>query len=124
MQKLNRNCDSMSAVGDEPNEKGEHSEVVVDEDRPDTDEPARYAVFLHNDDYTTMEFVVEVLERFFSKSKSVAIQLMLKIHNEGLARAGIYNYEIAETKVAQVTQYARSKGFPLRCTLEKIDVRE
>ncbi len=92
--------------------------VAVQEGRPKLAEPPKYAVFLHNDDYTTMEFVTEVLKRYFHKSEEEAVQIMLKVHQQGKGVAGIYHYEIAETKVVQVQEYARAKGFPLKCTAE------
>ncbi|MDR3608235.1 MAG: ATP-dependent Clp protease adaptor ClpS [Oligoflexia bacterium] len=81
-------------------------------------QPPKYAVVLHNDDYTTMEFVVEVLIRFFHKSASEAAEITLRIHQIGYGLAGIYSFEIAETKALQVTEAARKKDFPLRCTVE------
>jgi ATP-dependent Clp protease adaptor protein ClpS len=81
-------------------------------------EPPRYAVILHNDDYTTMEFVVEVLTVDFSKPYEEAMGLMLKVHEAGKAIAGVYSHEIAESKVAKVTEKARTNGFPLKLTLE------
>ena len=92
-------------------------EAIADAD-PRLKEPKHYAVVLHNDDYTTMEFVTEILQRFFRKTGEEAVQIMLKVHQQGKGIAGIYTYQIAETKVAQVHEYARSKGFPLKCTLE------
>ncbi|HTL11844.1 MAG TPA: ATP-dependent Clp protease adapter ClpS [Bdellovibrionota bacterium] len=92
--------------------------VAVETGKPRTAEPPKYAVILHNDDYTTMEFVIEVLQRFFHKSGEEASAIMLKVHHEGRGVAGVYTFEIAETKVAQVMQHSRSRGFPLRCTAE------
>ena len=92
--------------------------VAVEEALPKLKEPKHYAVLLHNDDYTTMEFVTEILQRFFHKTGEDAVRIMLKVHQEGKGVAGIYTYQIAETKVAQVQEYARSKGFPLKCTME------
>lgn len=82
--------------------------------------PYKYCVILHNDDYTTMNFVVEVLMRFFSFDYDEANQVMLSIHQKGKAICGIYTAEIAETKVFQVSQYARQHKFPLKCTMEPI----
>jgi len=81
-------------------------------------EPPLYRVILHNDDYTTMDFVVEILETIFLKTKEEAIGLMLKIHNEGKAVCGVYTFEIAETKAQQVKQLARENSFPLLATIE------
>ena len=77
-----------------------------------------YKVVLFNDDYTTMDFVVEVLQRFFSMSRERALQTMLKVHNEGSAVCGVYSLDVAETKVAQVTVFAKQHGHPLRCAME------
>ncbi|MBC7398140.1 MAG: ATP-dependent Clp protease adaptor ClpS [Bdellovibrionales bacterium] len=87
---------------------------------PKVPEPPRYAVLLHNDDYTTMEFVVEVLTVDFSKPYQEAMDLMLKVHEDGKAIAGIYTCEIAESKVAKVTEKARAAGFPLKLTYEPV----
>jgi ATP-dependent Clp protease adaptor protein ClpS len=78
-----------------------------------------YKVLLHNDDYTTMDFVVDILARVFGKSLEKATQIMLNIHNKGKAVCGIYPREIAETKVQTVHNLASSKGFPLKSTMEK-----
>jgi len=86
--------------------------------KPRVKEPPRFVVLLHNDDYTTMEFVVEVLKRFFSKSEEQAVKLTLDIHQKGKAIAGIYTPEIAEAKAMQVIESARSRGFPLKATAE------
>jgi len=77
-----------------------------------------YKVILFNDDYTTMDFVIEVLQRFFAMSRERALQTMLKVHNEGSATCGVYSLDIAETKVAQVSVFAKQHGHPLRCGLE------
>lgn len=85
------------------------------------DAPDRYRVYLLNDDYTTMDFVVHVLMTIFDKSKVEATQIMLYVHRHGKGLAGIYPKEIAETKVAQVESLARANGFPLKCTIERDD---
>ena len=77
-----------------------------------------YKVLLHNDDYTTMEFVVHVLIKFFQKSRPESQSIMLKIHNEGYAICGIYTHEVAESKSSKVVKYARKEGHPLKCTFE------
>ena len=86
---------------------------------PKTQEPPMYKVILHNDDFTPMDFVVDVLERFFHKDHSSAMEIMLQVHNKGSAVCGIYPYEVAETKVAQTLELARKHEHPLQCTLEK-----
>lgn len=92
---------------------------VVLESRPKTKKPAMYKVMLLNDDYTPMEFVVHVLERFFGKSHAESFEIMLTVHKKGLAVVGVYNREIAETKVMQVMEHARANQHPLQCTMEK-----
>jgi len=87
-------------------------------DRNETEKPRLYKVLLHNDDFTTMEFVVDVLVRFFHKDEAEATHLMLYVHHKGRAVAGVYTRDIAETKVVQVTDYAQSHGYPLLTTCE------
>ena len=96
---------------------GGREEVAVEE-RVRTQRPRLYRVLLHNDDYTTMEFVVDVLVRYFRKSATEATQIMLEVHSRGVGVAGSYTREVAETKVAQVTEAAREEGFPLLTTME------
>ena len=93
-------------------------EGVVTEERTKTKKPALYRVLLHNDDYTTMEFVVAVLMDIFHKSRDSALQVMLTVHTKGIGVAGVYTRDIAETKVAQVMERAREAGMPLLCTAE------
>ena len=81
-------------------------------------EPPKMAVLLHNDDYTSMEFVIEVLIRFFKRTAEESVKIMLSVHERGSGVAGIYPAEIAETKVNQVMEYAKASGFPLRATVE------
>ncbi|MCA7012024.1 ATP-dependent Clp protease adapter ClpS [Dickeya dadantii] len=81
--------------------------------------PSMYKVILNNDDYTPMEFVIDVLQKFFSYDIERATQLMLTVHHQGKAICGVYSAEVAETKVAQVNRYARENEHPLLCTLEK-----
>jgi len=83
-------------------------------------EPNRYQILLHNDNYTTMDFVVRVLETVFNKPPSEAIQIMLNIHKRGVGMCGVYSAEIAETKVAAVHFMAKQKGFPLKCSMEEV----
>ena len=82
-------------------------------------EPAMYRVLLHNDDYTTMEFVVEILMYVFKKTVEEATQIMLNVHRKGMGMCGVYTYEIAETKVDTVMKLAQEHGHPLRCTMER-----
>jgi ATP-dependent Clp protease adaptor protein ClpS len=92
---------------------------VLVESRTKTQRPPLYKVLILNDDYTPMEFVVLVLERFFGMTHAQAFELMLTVHKKGLAVVGIFTHEIAETKVVQVMDYARRHQHPLQCTLEK-----
>ncbi|KMK66758.1 ATP-dependent Clp protease adapter ClpS [Puniceibacterium sp. IMCC21224] len=92
--------------------------VVVDS-KPKTKRPPLYKVMLLNDDYTPMEFVVHVLERFFGKTHAQAFEIMLTVHKKGVAVVGVYSHEIAETKVGQVMDFARRHQHPLQCTMEK-----
>lgn len=80
-----------------------------------------YRVLLHNDDYTTMEFVVEILVHIFHKSIEDATRIMLNVHEKGIGVCGVYTYEVAETKVDTVHSIARDHGFPLKCSMEKDD---
>jgi ATP-dependent Clp protease adaptor protein ClpS len=91
---------------------------VLERTKPEVREPERYHVLLHNDDYTTMEFVMRILEEVFLKQPAEAYRIMMKVHVEGLGLAGIYPLEIAETKVATVHELAREHGFPLRASAE------
>ena len=92
---------------------------VVTETRPKTKRPPLYKVLLLNDDFTPMEFVVHVLERFFGVSNAQAVEIMLTVHQKGVALVGVYSHEIAETKVTQVMDLARRHQHPLQCTMEK-----
>ncbi|GBC61671.1 ATP-dependent Clp protease adapter ClpS [Desulfonema ishimotonii] len=94
-------------------------EEVVSEIQEDIREPSMYRVLLHNDDYTTMEFVVEVLMFVFNKSAEEATQIMLNVHHKGVGVCGVYTCEIAETKVDTVEKLARENEFPLKCTMEE-----
>ena len=93
--------------------------AVVVKTRPKTQRPPLYKVLLLNDDYTPMEFVVHVLERFFGMTHAQAFEVMITVHKKGLAVVGVFSFEIAETKVAQVMDFARRHQHPLQCTLEK-----
>jgi ATP-dependent Clp protease adaptor protein ClpS len=92
---------------------------VVIETKPRTKKPSLYKVLMLNDDYTPMEFVVHVLERFFGKPREEATRIMLHVHRRGVGLCGVFTYEIAETKVTQVVDYARKHQHPLQCTLER-----
>jgi len=87
--------------------------------KPKTKKPSMYKVLMLNDDYTPMEFVVYVLERFFHLSREQATRIMLHVHQRGVGICGVYSYEVAETKVTQVMDFARQNQHPLQCTLEK-----
>jgi ATP-dependent Clp protease adaptor protein ClpS len=92
---------------------------VLTRTKPKTKKPSLYKVLLLNDDYTPMEFVVFVLEQFFSKNREDAYTIMLHVHQKGVGVCGVYTFEVAETKVTQVMDAARQAGHPLQCTLEK-----
>jgi len=100
------------------NDDGNDTGTVV-RTRPKTKKPSMYKVLMLNDDYTPMEFVVHVLERFFGKSREEATRIMLHVHQKGVGVCGVFTYEIAETKVNQVMDFARRHQHPLQCTLEK-----
>jgi ATP-dependent Clp protease adaptor protein ClpS len=94
-------------------------EQILEKTRPKTRKPPLFKVVLHNDDYTTMQFVIEVLEAIFHKSPAEAHRIMMQVHTRGHGICGVYPYEVAETKVAQVHDRAREQGFPLRASLEE-----
>ncbi|MBL0947448.1 ATP-dependent Clp protease adapter ClpS [Brevundimonas sp.] len=98
---------------------GGRGTAVVTETRPKLKKPSLYRVLILNDDYTPMEFVVYVLERFFGKSREDATRIMLLVHQNGVGVCGVFTYEVAETKVAQVVETARRHQHPLQCTMEK-----
>lgn len=93
---------------------------VATRERTEIREPSLHKVLLHNDDYTSMEFVVAILEKVFRKNTSEASKIMLNVHQEGVGIAGVYTYEICETKVATVHDLARQSEFPLRCSIERV----
>jgi ATP-dependent Clp protease adaptor protein ClpS len=102
------------------NNRGPDGETgVVVKPKPKTKRPSLYKVLMLNDDYTPMEFVVYVLERFFNIGHERAVEIMLTVHNKGVAVVGVYPFEVAETKVTQVMDCARSNQHPLQCTMEK-----
>lgn len=100
--------------GDDDNETG-----VITKTRSKTARPPMYKVLILNDDYTPMEFVVHVLERFFGLTHAQSFELMLTVHKKGVAVVGVFSFEVAETKVAQVMDFARRHQHPLQCTMEK-----
>lgn len=115
-----RREDGGSGDGDDRNPGGPNVGVVT-RTRTRTRKPSMYKVLMLNDDYTPMEFVVLVLEHFFSKSREEATRIMLHVHNYGVGVCGVYTYEVAETKVAQVLDMARRNEHPLQCTMERED---
>ena len=93
--------------------------ATITETKPKLQKPSLYRVLILNDDYTPMEFVVHVLERFFGKSREEATEIMLHVHHRGVGVCGVYTYEVAETKVAQTIEFARRHQHPLQCVMEK-----
>jgi ATP-dependent Clp protease adaptor protein ClpS len=93
--------------------------IIRTKTKPKTQKPNLYRVLLLNDDYTPMEFVVHVLERFFNKGRDEATRIMLHVHQKGIGICGVYTFEVAETKVTQVMDFARQHQHPLQCTMEK-----
>ena len=93
--------------------------AVITRTKPRTKRPNVYRVLLLNDDYTPMEFVVHVLEKFFSKNHDEAVRIMLHVHQHGVGECGVFTYEVAETKVTQVMDLARRNQHPLQCVMEK-----
>ena len=103
-----------------PQEEHDRSDgLVVEEERPKLKRPPLYRVILMNDDYTPMEFVVEILQSVFGMERTNATRVMLEVHTKGKGVCGVYTYEIAETKVAQVTGIAQQQQHPLLCTMEE-----
>jgi ATP-dependent Clp protease adaptor protein ClpS len=102
--------------------QGEGGTRVVTRTKPveRLEQPRRFKVLLHNDDYTTMEFVVWVLETVFHHDETTATEIMLHVHRNGMGVAGVYSYEIAETRVKKVQALARDHEFPLRCSMEEV----
>jgi ATP-dependent Clp protease adaptor protein ClpS len=110
---------SMSEPNWDDDDDGGRDSGVSTKSRTETKKPSLYRVLLLNDDYTPMEFVVFVLERFFNKSREEATEIMLHVHLHGVGLCGVFTYEVAETKVAQVLDLARRNEHPLQCTMEK-----
>ena len=92
---------------------------VITRTKPKTKQPNLYRVLILNDDYTPMDFVIHVLERFFQKDAEAATRIMLHVHNHGVGECGVFTYEVAETKVSQVMDFAREHQHPLQCVMEK-----
>jgi ATP-dependent Clp protease adaptor protein ClpS len=105
--------------GDRDNDSDKGGSGTATLTRTRTKKPSMYKVLMLNDDYTPMEFVVHVLERFFSKNREEATRIMLHVHQRGVGVCGVFTYEVAETKVMQVMDLARKHQHPLQCTLEK-----
>ena len=103
----------------QPNHRDENQTGVITRTKAKTKKPSLYKVLLLNDDYTPMEFVVHVLERFFGKGREEATRIMLHVHQKGVGVCGVYTFEVAETKVTQVMDFARNNMHPLQCTMEK-----
>ncbi len=111
--------DDRKRKGGNAGEPGGPSTAVITKTKPQTKRPSMYRVLILNDDYTPMEFVVHVLERFFGKDHEAATRIMLHVHHHGLGECGVYTYEVAETKVTQVMDFARKHQHPLQCVMEK-----
>ena len=116
--KINRQdeCQRLTAGPDGVPQR--HDGLVLEEARPQLKRPQMYKVLMMNDDFTPMEFVVEVLETFFSMNREQATRIMLTVHTEGRAVCGVYTRDVAETRAAQVIQYAREHQHPLMCQVE------
>ena len=100
-------------------EQSDGDELVITKTRPKTDKPPLYKVLLLNDDFTPMDFVILILKKFFMKSDAEAHSIMLQVHTEGAGLAGIYTFEVAETKVYSVNEFSRRHKHPLKCSMEK-----
>jgi ATP-dependent Clp protease adaptor protein ClpS len=109
----------LATRGGSGRDRGRSDGEIVTQTRTKTKKPSMYKVLLLNDDYTPMEFVVHVLERIFSKGREEATRIMLHVHQHGVGICGVYTYEVAETKVTQVMDFARKHQHPLQCTMEK-----
>ncbi len=109
----------ISMNNNDDDEDGQEEVGLTLKTRPKTQKPAMYKVLLLNDDYTPMEFVVHVLESIFKKNRQEATDIMLHVHRRGVGICGVYTHEVAETKVAQVMDFAKANEQPLQCTMEK-----
>ena len=101
---------------DKTNPDSDTGTAVVEKTK--VSKPRMYKILMHNDDYTTMEFVVYVLERLFKKSKQEAYEVMMRIHQQGIGICGVFTFEVAESKVSKVAQLAKREGHPLKCSIE------
>tara|TARA_B100001179_G_scaffold230341_1_gene217734 strand:- start:1493 stop:1870 length:378 start_codon:yes stop_codon:yes gene_type:complete len=110
------NMPDMPGTGDPAQE--DETNVLL-KTRPKTKKPSMYKVLLLNDDYTPMEFVIHILERFFNKNRQEATDIMLHVHRRGVGVCGVFTHEVAETKVVQVTEFAKANEQPLQCIMEK-----
>lgn len=109
----------MNQMMSDNDERPDEDVGVALDTRPKTKRPPLYKVMLLNDDFTPMEFVVHILERFFGLNHAQSFEIMLTVHKKGLAVVGVFSHEIAETKVTQVMDFAKSHQHPLQCTMEK-----
>ena len=109
----------MMSNDDGKNESGDPGIAIAD--KTELEEPKMYKVVLHNDDYTTMEFVIHVLMKFFAKTYDESHAIMLKVHHDGVGICGIFTFEVAESKSAKVNRYSRGKGHPLKSSIEPCD---
>ncbi|WP_445242167.1 ATP-dependent Clp protease adapter ClpS [Methylovirgula sp. 4M-Z18] len=103
---------------DGPGDVG-HGTAVITRTKTQTKKPSMYRVLLLNDDYTPMEFVIHILQKFFNKQAEEAARIMLHVHNQGVGECGVFTYEVAETKVTQVMDFSRKHQHPLQCIMEK-----
>ncbi len=117
-------AEAIKATSDDDNKDGDGNSngngvSVITRTQKKLKKPSLYRVLLLNDDYTPMEFVIHVLERFFQKDREAATRIMLHVHNHGVGECGVFTYEVAETKVTQVMDFARQNQHPLQCVMEK-----
>lgn len=110
---------SITVLSSEFDDENESGTAVISHSRIMTKEPSMYNVLMHNDDYSPMDFVIQVLETIFRKSKPDAHRIMLDVHNKGVGICGVYTHEVAETKVNQANSLARENKHPLKCSMEK-----
>ncbi len=123
MSELTSGMSSPRAAGgrgeNRPSDRDGTGAAVITRTKTRTKRPNLYRVLLLNDDYTPMEFVVHILEKFFSKNRDEAVRIMLHVHQHGVGECGVFTYEVAETKVTQVMDLARRQQHPLQCVMEK-----